>query len=242
VYENERAMNENEQQMIVHTRNLVKVYRSYEVEITALINVNIDIGENEYVAVAGPSGSGKSSLFKILGLLEGPDSGEVYFMNSEVGSLSENERTGLRRGKVGYVFRDINLVDELNVFENIELPLIYMKLSRRERHNLVDEVLEKYRIGHKSNMYPNKLTGLQQQIVALARATVYNPTLLLADEPTGNLDSSAGGEIMELISRLNEEGTTVVFFTNSMPEAQRAHRIIQLFDGHVVTEAIRMGV
>ncbi|WP_044117763.1 ABC transporter ATP-binding protein [Alkaliflexus imshenetskii] len=227
---------------MIHTRNLIKVYRSHNVENVALINVNIDIGDNEFVSVTGPSGCGKSSLFNILGLMETPDSGEVFFMNREVSQLPDRQRLLLRRGLIGFVFKDFQLVDELTVFENIELPLIYLDYSKKERRKMVQDVLNRYKISHKYNVYPSHLTGLQKQITALARATVFKPKLLLADEPTGSLDSTAGGEIMELLSGINEDGITIVLFTNSMNIAQRAQRVIQLFDGHVVSEAGHSGL
>ncbi|ASB49665.1 ABC transporter ATP-binding protein [Alkalitalea saponilacus] len=224
---------------MIYTRNLKKLYKSREVETMALINVNIDIDEGEFVAVAGPAGSGKSSLFNILGLLDTPDSGEVFFMGKECSRLSQNKRISLRRGNIGYMFKDFNLVDELSVYNNIELPLLYMPYSRKDRQKMVSEILYKFKLDHKRNNYPEELTRLQQQTVGLARATVYNPKLILADEPAGSLDSTGGGMIFELISSVNEAGTTVIFFTNSISEAQRASRIIRLFDGHIVTEAIQ---
>jgi len=221
---------------MIYTRNLVKGYRSHDVQTSALINVNIDIDEGEFVAVSGPSGSGKSTLFNIIGLLEQPDYGEVFFMNREVGFLSDSQRMKLRRGNIGYLFRQFNLVDELTVFENIELPLLYMNFSRSKRRQMLEKILYDFKLEHMQKNFPGQLSGVQQQITALARATVFNPVLLLADEPTGSLNSSGGNEIMELLSEVNEAGTTVVIFTNSRSDAQKAQRIIQLFDGHVVTD------
>jgi putative ABC transport system ATP-binding protein len=221
---------------MIHTRNLVKSYRSQEVQTPVLINVNIDIGDGEYVAIAGPSGSGKSSLFNIMGLLEQPDEGEIFFMGREVSSLNDRQRMNLRRGNIGYVFREFNLVDELSVVQNIELPLLYMDLSRKQRKKMLEKSLYDFKLEHIRKNFPGQLTGLQQQITALARATVFNPSLLLADEPTGNLNSTSGNEIFELLSGINESGTTVVVFTNSISDAQKTQRIIQLFDGHVVTD------
>jgi putative ABC transport system ATP-binding protein len=226
---------------MIHTRNLVKGYRNHEVETPVLINVNIDIGDGEYVAVAGPSGSGKSTLFNILGLLEQPDQGELFFMGREVSVLSDRYRIKLRRGHIGYVFRQFNLVDELTVAENIELPLLYLSLSRKQRKEMVNESLFRFKLDHIRKSFPRQLTGLQQQVTALARAAVFNPSLLLADEPTGNLNSTGGNEILELLSTINEAGTTVVVFTNSMQDAQKTQRIIQLFDGHVVTDMGQKG-
>lgn len=221
---------------MIHTRNLVKVYRNGFVETPALSNVNLDVGRGEYVAVFGPSGSGKTSLFNILGLLDSPTTGEVFFMGREVGSLPERQRTRIRRGNIGFVFQHFNLVDELTVQENIELPMIYHNLSLKERRYRLMEAMEKFRLSHKRHEYPRQLTNLQQQTVALARSVVFNPGLLLADEPTGDLDSASGTEIMELLSMVNEHGVSVVLFTHSLREAQKAHRIVQVFDGHIVTE------
>jgi putative ABC transport system ATP-binding protein len=224
---------------MIHTRNLVKVYRRGFIETPALTSINLDIGKGEYVAIYGPSGSGKTSLFNILGLLDEPTSGEVFFMDREVSNLPEGKRTGIRRGNIGFVFQEFNLVDELTVQENIELPMVYLNLPKRERKSKVMEVLEKFRLSHKKHDYPHQLTNLQQQTVALARATVFGPGLLLADEPTGDLDSTSGAEIMDLISMVNENGISVVLFTHSLRDAQRAHRIVQIFDGHFVTEGVQ---
>lgn len=221
---------------MIHTRNLVKVYRNGFVETPALSNVNLDVGKGEFVAVFGPSGSGKTSLFNILGLLDNPTSGEVFFMGREVGSLPERQRTRIRRGNIGFVFQHFNLVDELTVQENIELPMIYHNLSLKERRHRLMEVMERFRLSHKRHEYPRQLTNLQQQTVALARSVVFNPGLLLADEPTGDLDSASGTEIMELLSMVNEHGIAVVLFTHSLREAQKAQRMVQVFDGHIVTQ------
>ncbi len=221
---------------MIHTRNLVKVYRNGFVETPALSNVNLDVGKGEYVAVFGPSGSGKTSLFNILGLLDNPTSGEVFFMGREIGSLPERQRTRIRRGNIGFVFQHFNLVDELTVQENIELPMIYHNLSLKERRYRLMEAMERFRLSHKRHEYPRQLTNLQQQTVALARSVVFNPGLLLADEPTGDLDSASGTEIMELLSMVNEHGIAVVLFTHSLREAQKAQRMVQVFDGHIVTQ------
>ena len=226
---------------MVNTRDLVKGYGSQEVHTPVLINVNIDIADGEYVAIAGPSGSGKSTLFNIMGLLEQPDEGEVLFMGHEVSTLSYKQRMNLRRGHIGYLFRQFNLVDELTVVENVELPLLYMDVSRKQRKEMVEKTLYRFKLQHIRKSFPRQLTGLQQQITALARATVFNPTLLLADEPTGNLNSTSGNEILELLSGVNESGTTVIVFTNSVSDAQKTQRIIQLFDGHVVTDMAQKG-
>lgn len=235
------SMYDFEQFCMIHTRNLVKGYRSQEVQTPVLINVNIDIGDGEYVSIFGPSGSGKSTLFDIMGLLEQPDEGELFFMGREVSTLSDKHRMNLRRGHIGYVFRQFNLVDELTVVENIELPLLYMDISRKQRKEMVEKTLYGFKLEHIRKSFPRQLTGLQQQVTALARATVYNPPLLLADEPTGNLNSTGGNEILELLSEVNESGTTVVVFTNSASDAQKTQRIIQLFDGHVVTDMAQKG-
>lgn len=225
-----------EQWLMIHTRDLVKGYHGQEVTTPVLINVNIDVGDGEFVAIAGPSGSGKSTLFNILGLLEAPDAGSIVFRGKEVAGLGEADRLALRRGHIAYVFRQFNLVDELSVAENVALPLLYLKMKRSERRERVEEALGRFGLGHISRRFPRQLSGLQQQMTALARATVFQPTLLLADEPTGNLNSAGGSAVMEALSAINEAGTTLVLFTNSMQEAQKARRIIQLFDGHVVTD------
>lgn len=225
---------------MIHTRNLVKSYRNKLVETPALINVNIDIGDGEFVAIAGPSGSGKSALFNIMGLMDRPDSGEVYFNDIELGSLSEKDRLNLRRGKIGYVFREFNLIDEMTVRENIELPLLYLNLSRKQRSIMVEEALLQFKLGHIRNYYPQQLTGLEQQTTSMARASVFKPLLVLADEPTGDLNSTDGSVIIDLFSEICERGMTVIIFTNSLQDAQKAQRIIKLHDGHVVTESAQM--
>lgn len=222
---------------MIHTRNLVKVYRNGFVETPSLSNVNLDIGKGEYVSIYGPSGSGKTSLFNILGLLDEPTLGEVFFMDREVGSLDERQRTRIRRGNIGFVFQQFNLVEELTVQENIELPMIYYNYTRKERNLRVKEVMERFRLSHKKNEFPQQLTNLQQQTTSLARAVVFSPSLLLADEPTGDLDSTSGAEIMELLSTINESGVSLVLFTHSLHEAQKAQRMVQIFDGHIVTES-----
>ncbi len=201
----------------------------------ALININIDIGKGEFVSVSGPAGSGKSSLFNILGLLDKPDSGEIYFMGKECAGLSLNQLEKLRKGNIGYIFKNSGLVDELTIFSNIELPLLYLNVSRKKRKEMVNELLSEYKLEHKRNSYPDELTKFQQQMVSIARAIVFKPGLLLADEPAGSLNSLEGGEILETLSLINQDGTSVLFFTNSMQEAQRAGRVIQLFDGHTIS-------
>ncbi len=224
---------------MLRTKSLVKIFRSDEIETTALNNVNLEISEGEFVAVMGPSGCGKSTLLNILGLLDNPSSGEIYFNGYEVSKHSERQRTKLRKANVGFVFQSFNLIDELSVYENVELPLLYLKYSQSERKKKVLDVLEHMQIAHRKKHFPQQLSGGQQQRVAVARAVVTNPKLILADEPTGNLDSVNGEEVMELLTQLNNQGTTIVMATHSATDAEKAHRIIQLFDGHIVTENIK---
>ncbi len=201
--------------------------------------MDLHIAKGEMVAVMGPSGCGKSTLLNILGLLDNPTNGEFIFNGNEVAHLSERNRTNLRKGNIGFVFQSFNLIDELTVFENVELPLLYMKVSASERKRRVDEVLERMKIIHRKKHFPQQLSGGQQQRVAIARAVVPKPVLILADEPTGNLDSANGEEVMNLLTELNKDGTTIVMVTHSPSDAEYAHRVIQLFDGHIVTENIR---
>lgn len=224
--------------MILKTNNLVKIFRTDEVETTALNNVNIEIKSGEFVAVMGPSGCGKSTLLNILGLLDNPSSGELYFMDNEVSNLNERKRTVYRKGNIGFVFQSFNLIDELTVYENVELPLLYLKMPSSERKKRVQDVLDRMKIAHRKNHFPQQLSGGQQQRVAVSRAVITKPKLILADEPTGNLDSANGEEVMGILSELNEQGTTIVMVTHSPSDAEKAHRIIQLFDGHIVTENI----
>ncbi|MDF1546951.1 MAG: ABC transporter ATP-binding protein [Bacteroidales bacterium] len=224
---------------MLKTKKLIKIFRSDEIETTALNNVNLEIAEGEFVAIMGPSGCGKSTLLNILGLLDNPTSGEIYFNDSEVANYSERQRTKLRKANVGFVFQSFNLIDELSVYENVELPLLYLKYSAAERKKKVLEVLEYMQIAHRQKHFPQQLSGGQQQRVAVARAVVTNPKLILADEPTGNLDSVNGEDVMDLLTQLNNQGTTIVMVTHSATDAEKAHRIIQLFDGHIVTESIK---
>jgi putative ABC transport system ATP-binding protein len=212
------------------------------VETTALNNVSVDIEEGEFVAIMGPSGCGKSTLLNILGLLDNPSEGEYQFMGEEVSGYKERQRTNLRKGNIGFIFQSFNLIDELTVYENVELPLLYMKVPAGERKRMVEEVLGKMNIAHRKNHYPQQLSGGQQQRVAVARAVVTNPKLVLADEPTGNLDSANGNDVMNLLTKMNEDGTTIVMVTHSPTDAEKAHRIIRLFDGHVVTENVNRTV
>ena len=224
---------------MLKTKKLIKIFRSDEVETMALNSLNLDISEGEFVAIMGPSGCGKSSLLNILGLLDNPSSGEIYFDGINVSTFSERNRTKLRKANVGFVFQSFNLIDELSVYENVELPLLYLKNSKTERKQKVMEILDYMQIAHRKKHLPQQLSGGQQQRVAVARAVVTNPRLILADEPTGNLDSVNGEEVMKLLTQLNDKGTTIVMATHSPIDADKAHRIIQLFDGHIVTESIR---
>lgn len=224
---------------MIKTQDLVKVFRTEEVETTALNNVNLEVKQGEFVAIMGPSGCGKSTLLNIIGLLDNPTGGEFYFNDTEVSKFKEKQRTNLRKANIGFVFQSFNLIDELTVFENVELPLLYMNVPSSERRKKVEAVLERMKISHRKNHFPQQLSGGQQQRVAIARAVVANPKLILADEPTGNLDSANGEEVMELLSELNREGTTVVMVTHSPTDAEKAHRIVQLFDGHIVTENVK---
>jgi putative ABC transport system ATP-binding protein len=224
---------------MIRTAELIKVFRTEEVETTALNKVNFEVAEGEFVAIMGPSGCGKSTLLNILGLLDNPSGGEYYFLNEEVAKYSERKRTNLRKNNIGFVFQSFNLIDELTVYENVELPLLYLNVSTAERKKKVTEVLERMQIAHRAKHFPQQLSGGQQQRVAVARAVVTKPKLILADEPTGNLDSANGEEVMNLLTQLNQEGTTIVMVTHSASDAEKSNRIVQLFDGHIVTENIR---
>lgn len=226
---------------MIQTVNLQKVFRTEEVETWALNNVNINIKEGEFIAVMGPSGCGKSTLLNILGLLDNPTNGKYYLNGTEVSQYTESQRTSLRKGTIGFVFQSFNLIDELNVYENIELPLLYMGVSSGERKKRVEEAMERMGIAHRNKHFPQQLSGGQQQRVAIARAVVTSPKLILADEPTGNLDSRNGKEVMDLLTELNKEGTTIVMVTHSQHDAGYAKRIINLFDGQVSSEALHTG-
>ena len=202
----------------------------------ALTNVNIEVNEGEFVAIMGPSGCGKSTLLNILGLLDNPTAGEYYLNGTEVSRYTESQRTDLRKGVIGFVFQSFNLIDELNVYENVELPLLYMGIPAAERKKRVEDALERMGMMHRVKHFPQQLSGGQQQRTAIARAVVANPKLILADEPTGNLDSKNGREVMELLQELHRDGTTIVMVTHSQHDADYADRIIHLFDGQVVTE------
>ncbi|MDB5262620.1 MAG: transporter ATP-binding protein [Adhaeribacter sp.] len=224
---------------MIKIENLEKVYRTEEVETKALNKVSIEVNEGEFVAIMGPSGCGKSTLLNILGLLDEPDGGSFKFIGTEISKFNERNRADLRKKNIGFVFQSFNLIDELTVFENVELPLIYLGVSSAERKEKVEKVLEKMQIMHRRNHFPQQLSGGQQQRVAVARAVINNPKLILADEPTGNLDSTNGNEVMELLTELNEAGTTVIMVTHSEHDARYAHRIIRLLDGEVVMENVR---
>lgn len=226
---------------MIKTVNLKKMYTTDEVETTALNNANIEIREGEFVAIMGPSGCGKSTLLNILGLLDNPSEGQYHFLEHEVSKFSERERANLRKANIGFVFQSFNLIDELTVFENVELPLLYLGISSSEREKMVNEVLEKMQIMHRKDHFPQQLSGGQQQRVAVSRAVVAKPKLILADEPTGNLDSKNSEEVMDILTKLNDGGTTIVMVTHSPHDAEYSHRIIHLFDGQVVTENIKEG-
>ena len=225
---------------MIKIENLSKSFRTTEVETIALNNVSLEVGEKEFVAIMGPSGCGKSTLLNILGLLDNPSSGNYYLDGKEVGHLKEKDRTRVRKGNIGFVFQSFNLIDELNVFENVELPLIYLNIPADERKRRVNEILSRMNISHRAKHYPQQLSGGQQQRVAIARAVVSNPKIILADEPTGNLDSKNGQEVMELLTELNKEGTTIVMVTHSQRDAGFAGRTVHLFDGQIVSSIDEM--
>jgi putative ABC transport system ATP-binding protein len=219
---------------MIQLDNIRKVFRTEEVETIALGGVTMSVNEGEFVAIMGPSGCGKSTLLNILGLLDNPCEGSYKLAGTEVADLKERDRTQIRKGQVGFVFQSFNLIDELNVEQNVELPLKYVGVPKKEREQRVEEMLRRMGLSHRAKHYPNQLSGGQQQRVAIARAVITNPKLILADEPTGNLDSKNGYEVMQLLSQLNAEGTTVVMVTHSQRDASFASRVINLFDGHIV--------
>lgn len=221
---------------MIQTIELTKVFRTDEVETTALNKVTLEIKTGEFAAIMGPSGCGKSTLLTILGLLDNPTSGQLLFNGQEVSKYSEKQRTLLRKSNIGFVFQSFNLIEELNVFENIELPLLYQKIAVAKRRKMTEEVMERMNISHRRKHFPQQLSGGQQQRVAICRAVVGHPLLILADEPTGNLDSANGEDVMNLLKQLNSDGTSIVMVTHSPKDASYAKRIIQLFDGHLVTE------
>ena len=219
---------------IIELKQIERIFRMTEVETVALSNVNMEVSEGEFVAIMGPSGCGKSTLLNILGLLDNPTRGSYRLMGQEVANLREKERNAIRKGQIGFVFQSFNLIDELNVYENVELPLTYLNVSAAERKQRVEEMLSRMNMGHRAKHLPQQLSGGQQQRVAIARALVTNPKLILADEPTGNLDSKNGIEVMRLLTELNQEGTAIVMVTHPQRDAQYAHRTIHLFDGGIV--------
>ena len=219
---------------MIRTENLTRIFRTEEVETIALNGVNIEVEDGEFIAIMGPSGCGKSTLLNILGLLDSPTEGKYWLNNEEVGHLKERDRTAYRKGRIGFVFQNFNLIDELTVEENVDLQLKYLGVGKAERKERVLEILRKVKLSHRAKHYPHQLSGGQQQRVAIARAVVGKPSIILADEPTGYLDSKNGMEVMQLLSELNEEGTTIVMVTHSKHDATYASRIINLFDGQVV--------
>ena len=222
---------------MIKLENITKKFITTEVETLALNNVSLEVADNEFVAIMGPSGCGKSTLLNIIGLLDNPTSGDYYLNGQEVGHLKEKDRTKVRKGNIGFVFQSFNLIDELNVYENVELPLTYLGVPADERRRRVDEMLKRMAISHRAKHYPQQLSGGQQQRVAIARAVVSQPKIILADEPTGNLDSKNGQEVMELLTKLNAEGTTIVMVTHSQRDAGFASRVVNLFDGQIVKTA-----
>jgi putative ABC transport system ATP-binding protein len=225
---------------MITVSNLEKIYRTEEIETVALNKLSFEIKDGEFVAIMGPSGCGKSTLLNIIGLLDDMDGGTFMFNNTDVSKFNERKRAEIRKRNIGFVFQSFNLIDELTVFENVELPLIYTGVSASERKKIVDEVLDKIQIAHRRNHYPQQLSGGQQQRVAVARAVVNKPKLILADEPTGNLDSRNGNEVMQLLTDLNENGTTIVMVTHSEHDARYTHRIINMLDGQIVTQNIKI--
>lgn len=219
---------------MIKIENLCKSFRTEEVETIALNNVSLEVKDSEFVAIMGPSGCGKSTLLNILGLLDNPTGGKYWLGDKEVGMLKEKERTRVRKGQIGFIFQSFNLIDELNVAENVELPLTYLNIKTSERKQRVQEILKRMNISHRAAHFPQQLSGGQQQRVAIARAVISSPKLILADEPTGNLDSKNGEEVMSLLTELNREGTTIVMVTHNKHDATFAHRVINLFDGQIV--------
>jgi len=223
---------------IIKTNDLTKIYRTDEVETTALNGVNITIEEAEFVSVMGPSGCGKSTLLNVIGMIDNPSEGDYYFNDQEVGHLPERKRSNVRKHNLGFVFQSFNLIDELTVFENVELPMLYTRVPSGERKKRVEKMLESMNMMHRRNHFPQQLSGGQQQRVAVARAIINNPRLILADEPTGNLDSANGDEVMKLLSDLNANGTTILMVTHSQYCAEFGNRIIRMLDGQIVTENV----
>ena len=221
---------------MIKVENLSKSFRTEEVETIALNGVSFEVKDGEFVAIMGPSGCGKSTLLNILGLLDNPTGGKYWLDGNEVSALKEKDRTDVRKGQIGFVFQSFNLIDELNVEENIELPLTYLNIPAKERKQRVQEIMKRMAISHRAKHFPHQLSGGQQQRVAIARAVVFGPKMILADEPTGNLDSKNGIEVMKLLTELHREGTTIVMVTHSDRDASMAQRVIKLFDGKIVEE------
>ena len=224
--------------MLIQTEKLTKKFRTSEVETIAVNNLDFEVEEGQFVAIMGPSGCGKTTLLNVLGLLDTPTSGKYILNGKDVTTLGERDRTYLRRGKIGFIFQSFNLIDELTVQENIELPLTYLKIKSEERKQKVLEIMRRMEISHRAKHFPHQLSGGQQQRVAIARAVVSNPDLILADEPTGNLDSKNGVEVMNILTELNEAGTTVVMVTHNQRDAGYAHRVIDMLDGEIISTVI----
>jgi putative ABC transport system ATP-binding protein len=225
---------------MIKINNLEKIYRTEDIETVALNKISFEVKQGEFVAIMGPSGCGKSTLLNIIGLLDDMDDGSFVFNDTEVSKFNERKRAEIRKHNIGFVFQSFNLIDELTVFENVELPLIYTGVSAAERKRIVDEVLDKIQIAHRRNHFPQQLSGGQQQRVAVARAVVNKPKLILADEPTGNLDSRNGSDVMQLLTDLNEQGTTIVMVTHSEHDARYTHRVINMLDGQIITQNIKV--
>lgn len=223
---------------MLQIEDVSKIFRTDEVETVALNHISLEVKDNEFLAIMGPSGCGKSTLLNILGLLDNPSEGKYFLMDKEVGNLKEKERTQVRKGNIGFVFQSFNLIDELNVYENVELPLSYLNIKTSRRREMVNNILKRMAISHRAKHFPQQLSGGQQQRVAIARAVVTSPKLILADEPTGNLDSKNGEEVMNLLTELNKEGTTIVMVTHSKHDASFAHRTVNLFDGSIVSSVM----
>ena len=221
---------------MIKITDLEKIYRTEEVETVALDKMNLEVNEREFVAIMGPSGCGKSTLLNILGMLDEPTSGNFLFNGMEISKFNENKRSDLRKANIGFVFQSFNLIDELTVFENVELPLVYNKVKASDRKIMVETALENVQMMHRRNHFPSQLSGGQQQRAAVARAVVNNPKLILADEPTGNLDSHNGSEVMQMLTQLNDNGTTIIMVTHSIHDSRYAHRIVHMLDGRTVTE------
>ncbi|GGD04335.1 MULTISPECIES: ABC transporter ATP-binding protein [Flavobacteriaceae] len=221
---------------MIQTKNLTKIFITEDIQTKALNDINLHVKDGEFIAIMGPSGCGKSTLLNILGLIDIPSDGSYMFHGKEIGNLKEKELTKARKGNIGFIFQSFNLIDGLTVYENVELPLTFMNINQKERKEKVKAVLKRMKIDHRSNHFPQQLSGGQQQRVAIARAVITEPKLLLADEPTGNLDSKNGTEVMNLLTELSQEGATIIMVTHSESDANYAHRVINLFDGKIVME------